>query len=139
MLVQSLPASHIADQLAGFAEMAFKVEERSENVIAITTPFTYLYDDPITLYLSRNSDEAYILSDLGDTRAWLNEFKGNPPDRGLSALNLDFWRIECQLYRTTVSNQQHLVTEVNPYNIWPAAFRLIQTIAHIQGMNLADD
>ena len=139
MLAQSQPTSQIVGQLSGFTETTFKVEEHGGNLITITTPFKYIYDDSIVLYLTRNSDEAYILSDRGDTRAWLNEFKGYDTDRELSALNLDLWLTECELYQTSVSKAQHLVTEVNPYDIWPSAFRLIQTITHIQGMSLADD
>ncbi len=139
MVVQSLPAHQISEQITRFAENAFKVEQQGENAIVIVTPFTYLYGDPITLHLTRNADEAYILSDMGDTRGWLNEFKGFDPERELAPIDLAFWLTECELYQTKLSKEQHLVIEANPYDIGPAAFRLIQTITHILGLGLADE
>ena len=139
MLAQSLPTYQISEQINRFAETAFKVEQQGENAIVIVTPFTYLYGDPIILHLTRNEDEAYILSDFGDTRIWLNEFKGFDPDRELAPIDLAFWLTECELYQTTLSKEQHLVVEANPYDIGPAAFRLIQTIIHILGLGLSDE
>ena len=139
MLTQSLPAAQIFGQLMQFTESNFKVEERDDNLVAIITPFKYFYDDPIILYLTKNDDEAYTLSDFGDTKGWLNEFKGFEMDRELSTIDLQFWLTECELYQTRLSPQQHLITEVNPYDIGPAAFRLIQTITHLLGMSLVDE
>ncbi len=139
MVTQSLPTSQIFGQLIHYTETAFRIEERGENLIAIITPFTYPYGDPIILYLTRTNDEAYVLGDRGDTRSWLNEFKGFCPNRELPPLDLAFWVTECELYQTRVSESQHLETETNPYDIGPSAFRLIQTITHILGLGLADD
>lgn len=139
MVSASLPTSEVFGQIIRHAENAFKVAERG-NIIIITTPFMHCYGDPVLLYLTRNDDEAYILSDRGDTREWLNEFKGFDEGRLLSPIALEFWEIEASLYQVGISQKHHhLFTEANPYDIGPAVFRMIQAITHLTGLGLPDD
>ena len=139
MPTKGFSVSRICDQLPQYLGVAFKIEERDENLVAIITPFIYPYGDPIVLYLTQIADQSYIVSDRGESRNWLNECKGFCLNRELSPVALAFWATECELYKTEVSESQHLQTEVNPVDIGPAAFRLIQTIIHLLGLGLPDE
>lgn len=139
MVSASLPTSEVFGQIIRHAESTFKVEERGK-IIVITTPFMHCYGDPVLLYLIRTDEEAYILSDRGDTREWLNEFKGFEEGRLLSPVALEFWEIEASLYQVGISSKHHhLFTEANPYDVGPAVFRMIQAIAHLTGLSLPDE
>ena len=140
MLATSLPTGEMLEQIVRHAESNFKVEEKGKNLIVITTPFMHCYGHPLLLYLTRTDDEAYILTDYGDTREWLNEFRAFDVGKLLSPLALEFWRINASLYGVGISEPHHYVfTEANPYDIGPAVFRMIQAISHLTGMGLPDD
>lgn len=140
MVSASLSTSEGFGQIIRHAESTFKVEEKGKDLIVITAPFMHCYGDPILLYLTRNGDDAYILSDRGDTREWLNEFKGFDEGHLLSPLALEMWQIEASLYQVEISAKYHHVfTEADPYDIGPAVFRMIQAITHLTGLGLPDD
>lgn len=140
MLSTSLPTGEVFGQIIRHAESNFKVEEKGKNLIVITTPFMHCYGHPLLLYLTRTDDEAYILTDYGDTREWLNEFRDFGEGKLLSPLALELWQIDASLYGVGISEPNHYVfTEANPYDIGPAVFRMIQAISHLTGMGLPDD
>ena len=137
MLAQNLPASQIADQLSGFAQTAFKVEERSDGVIAIITPFEHIYADPIVLHLSKQSDGSYLLSDNGETRFWINEFRGYDAYRRLGPMNLHSWEVEAELFETQIGEGHDLMVVTSLNDLPSAVFRLLQTVMHISGLGMA--
>lgn len=139
MLAQNLPASQIADQLSGFAQAAFKVEERNDGVVAIITPFEHIYADPIVLYLSEESDGSYLLSDNGETRFWINEFRGYDAYRRLGPMNLHSWQVEAELFQTQIGEGHDLMVVTSPDDLSAAVFHLLQTIMHISGLGMVDD
>ena len=133
MSPRQLTAPKIRDQLVQFSESAFEIEQRSENLTVITSPFIYPHADPIALYLTRTDHGAFILSDHGDTEYWLNEVNGFDADRELTPDDREFWDLNCELYQTNRNHLDHLETETDPDDIGPAVFRLLQTIIHILG------
>ena len=139
MLTQSLPTSQISSQLTQFAENAFKVEERGDGLTAITTPFDHIYGDPIVLYLLKGSDGSFLLTDNGETRHWLNEFKGHDIYRKLGPITLQFWLTEAELFQAQVGEGHELMTFANAEDLSSAVFRLLQTIMHISGLGMVDD
>lgn len=133
MLLQIWNAAEARSQLAHFTATAFKIEDRGDNLAVITTPFIYPNDDPIALFLGYTARGTCILSDDGDTQHYLNDVNGFHPDRKLTPQDREFWDVNCQLYETERNADDHLVVETGLDNVWPAAFRLIQTIIHILG------
>ena len=132
-ITQRQHADGIMSQVIRHTESAFRVEQQDENRFAITTPFIYPYDDPIILYLSYAADGCCIISDRGDANHWLNEVNGFESDRALTPDDCGFWDLNCEMYETRRTADNHLQTDADPGNIGPAAFRLIQTIIHILG------
>lgn len=139
MSTQNLPMAQISDQLARFAGTAFKVEEQDDGLITITTPFEHIYADPIVLYLSRQSDGSWLLTDNGDTRFWINEFRGYDAYRRLGPINLESWRVEAELFQTEIGEGHDLMTRADPNNLPAAIFRLLQTVMHVSGLGMVDD
>lgn len=139
MPAQSLPTAEISRQLTQFAETAFKVEEQNDGVVTITTPFEHIYSDPIVLYLSKEGDGSYLLSDNGETRFWINEFRGYDAYRRLGPINLNSWRTEAELFQTQVGEGHDLMTRADLNNLSAAIFRLLQTIMHVSGLGMVDD
>lgn len=139
MPTQNLPTVEIADQISQFAGSAFKVEEQSDGRVAITTPFEHIYGDPIALYLSEGSEGSFLLTDNGETRYWLNEFKGYDNRRRLGPITLKFWLTESELFQTQIGEGHDLMTAASRDNLASAVFRLLQTIMHISGLGMVDD
>ena len=124
-------AAEIRANLIAFVRSTLSVEAIDPERILISTPFTYPYDDPIVLYLNPTSDNAYVISDNGDTVYWLNEVNGFDADRVLTPSDRTFWDVNCELYGTRRSANDHLEVEVNLDSIGSAVFRLVQTIIHL--------
>ena len=139
MPTHPLPASRIFEQLSRSAADAFRVEEHDDNTITITTPFQHIYGYPIVLYLLPGNEGTCHLTDNGETRQWLNEFKGHDTDRRLGPINLQFWLTECELFQTQVGEGHELMTVAESNDVTPAVFRLLQTIMHISGLGIADN
>ena len=139
MPVQNPTPSQISNQLTQFAETAFKVEEQRDGLITITTPFEHIYGELIVLYLLKGGDGSCVLTDNGETRYWLNEFKGHDAYRKLGPLTLQFWMTEAELFKSQVGEGHELMTFSDPDNLCAAAFRLVQTIMHISGLGMVDN
>lgn len=139
MLPNALSVDYVFGGLRSFAQNSFAVEEQSDGVIAITTPFEHIYGDPIVVYLVRVTDGSYVLTDNGETRYWLNEFKGHDNYRKLGTQTLQFWITETELFRTQVGEGHELMTLVDPDDLGPSVMRLLQTIMHISGLGMVDD
>ena len=137
MSTQNLPMAQISDQLARFAGTAFKVEEQDSGLITITTPFEHIYADPIVLYLSRQSDGSWLLTDMAKTRYWFNDFSGHDGYRKLDPGTLSDWETEAELFQTAISEGHEIMTTANSDELAPAVFRLLQTIMHIAGLGMA--
>ncbi len=132
MPTQKSPTTQIYGQLTRYTETAFQVEQWDDEV-AITTPFIYPYDDPITLYLHHTDDGLCLISDHGKTLNWLITVNGLANDWELSPSDRAFWDDNCEFYATRRSDSDCLEIDVDPGNLAPTAFRLLQTIIHILG------
>ena len=139
MPAQSPLTAEISLQLTRFAESAFKVEERNDGSIAITTPFEHIYSDPVVVYLSKGNDGSFLLTDNGETRYWINEFKGHDAYRKLGPKTLQFWMTEAELFQTQVGEGHELMTFADPDDLCAAVFRLLQTVMHISGLGMVDN
>lgn len=139
MLTQNLPTAQISTQLTQFTESAFKVEERGDGVVAIKTPFEHIDGEPIVLHLLKGNDGLCLLTDNGETRYCLNEFKEYDTYRKLGPITLEFWMTEAELFQTQVGEGHELMTVADPNNLSAAIFRLLQTIMHISGLGMVDD
>ena len=139
MLTQSLLIAQISDPIARFAGTAFKVEEQDDGVITITAPFYHIYGDPIVLYLSTQSDGSILITDNGETREWLNEFKEHDAHRKLGPITFEFWLLGAELFETQIGEGHDLMVLTSPNDIPGAVFRLLQTIMHISGLGMVDD
>ena len=139
MPAQNLPIAEISAQLSAFAGSAFKFEEQSDGRIVITTPFEHIYASPIALYLSEGNDGSFLLTDNGETRHWLNEFKGHDSYRRLGPITLGFWLTESELFQTQIGEGHDIMTVASRDDLAAAVFRLLQTIMHISGLGMVDD
>lgn len=137
MSTQNLPTVQISDLLTQFSETIFKVDEQDNGLITITTPFEHIYGDPIVLYLSRDSNGCWLLTDRADTRDCFNEFAGHDSYRKLDPDVLNYWMTEAQLFQTEISEGHEIMTTANSDELAPAVFRLLQTIMHIAGLGMA--
>lgn len=137
MSTQNLPTVQISDLLTQFSETIFKVDEQDNGLITITTPFEHIYADPIVLYLSRDSNGSWLLTDRADTRYCFNEFAGHDSYRKLDPDVLNYWMTEAQLFQTEISEGHEIMTTANSDELVPAVFRLLQTIMHIAGLGMA--
>ena len=138
MLTQNLPTDQISGQLTRFTESAFRVEEGDDGVVAVITPFEHIDGQPIVLRLMQENGSC-LLTDSGETRYCLNEFKEHDTYRRLGPVTLDFWTIEAELFQTRVSEGHELMIVADPNNLSAAIFRLLQTIMHISGLGMVDD
>ena len=139
MLTQSLRIAQVSDPIARFAGIAFEVEEQNDGVIAITTPFEHIYGDSIVLYLSNQRDGTVLITDNGETREWLNDFKGHDAHRKLGPITFEFWLLGAELFETQIGEGHDLMVLTTPNDIPGAVFRLLQTIMHLSGLGMADD
>lgn len=139
MPVQSLPTAEIASNLTQFTGSAFKVQARSDGGIVITTPFEHVNADPIALYLSEGSDGSFLLTDDGETRHRINEFKEHDVDRRLGPVTLGFWMTEAELFQTQIGEGHDIMTVTRRDDLAAGVFRLLQTIMHISGLGMVDN
>ena len=130
---RSTDTAQLRANLLAFVQSTLTVEMVDPERILISTPFTYPYDDPIVLYLNPTEENAWVISDNGDTVYWLNEVNGFDADRVLTAADRTFWDVNCELYGTRRRANDHLEVDADLDNIGSAVFRLVQTIIHLLG------
>lgn len=139
MPTASAPASKVTEQLSSSAAGAFHVEQYDERTFAISTPFMGIYGDPIVLHLMPGENGSWLLTDNGETRHQLNDFKGYDTYRKLGPMTLQFWLTETELFQTQVGEGHELMTFAHSDDLSSAVFRLLQSIMHISGLGMVDN